>query len=60
MREAFKVMDAFLRNSISELRSLSDEILAKGAIEENRELVKLSVIAHSLAKILEKEYYRKD
>jgi len=55
-----KVMDAFLQGDISMLRNLSDEILAKGAIEENKELVKLAVIAHSLAKILEKKYYRRE
>ena len=60
MKEAFKVMDAFLRNDIPGLRNLSDGILAKGAIEENKDLVELSIVAHALSKILQKEYYKKD
>ena len=60
VREAFRVADAFLREDIGELRSLSDEILAKGAIEGSREMVELAVVAHALAKIIEKGYYRRE
>lgn len=60
MRYAPEILDAFKKNDSKLLRNLSDKILAEGFVEKNKGLIRLAVVAHSLSKISEKDYYRKD
>lgn len=54
MLETFKKSDSRL------LRTLSDKIMVDGFVQKNKDLIRLSIIAHSLSKIVEKEYYKRD
>ena len=60
MEHAAEVLDAFKKYDTNILRTLSDKILADGFIERNKQVIRLAIISHSLSKIAEKEYYRKD
>lgn len=51
------VKDAFEKHETSYLKKLSDHILADGAIENNKFLIRFAVITHALSSILEKSYY---
>ena len=53
------VFEFFENNEALRLRKISDHFLAEGALEENHTLIRLSVVAHALSKILEKSYYKK-
>ena len=54
------VIKALRKGDVKELRKISDRILAEGAVAHDKNLVRLSVAIHSLAKIAEKDYYRKN
>jgi len=60
VEHAAGVLAAFKKYDTNILRTLSDKILADGFIERNKQVIRLAIISHSLSKIAEKEYYRKD
>ncbi len=60
MKFALDALNFFKKTDTKLLRNLSDKILIDGFIEKNNELINLSIVVHSLSKICEKDYYKKD
>ena len=60
VKRALDILRAFKEGDIKKLRNISDELLADGAVGNDKNLIKMAVISHALSKILEKEYYRRD
>ena len=56
---ALDALTFFKKTDTKLLRNLSDKILIEGFIEKNNELIKLSIVVHSLSKICEKDYYKR-
>jgi len=52
-----EVKNAFEKHESIRLRKLSDHILAEGALDNKKSLIRFAVIAHALSNILEKTYY---
>ena len=52
------IIRAFNKSETMSLRKLSDHIMAEGAMQNNRNLIRLAVATHALSSILEKNYYR--
>ena len=57
---ALDALNFFRKMDTKLLRNLSDKILIEGFIGKDNELIKLSIVVHSLSKICEKDYYKKD
>lgn len=53
------IKQAFEKHETIYLKKLSDHILADGALENKKYLIRLAVITHALSNILEKSYYTK-
>ncbi len=60
MEYLLELVDAFKKSDPKALRSVSDKIMANGFVQKDRDLIRLAVVAHSLSKIAEKEYYKRD
>ncbi|MBR9681340.1 MAG: hypothetical protein GOV00_00915 [Candidatus Altiarchaeota archaeon] len=54
-----EIKAAFEKHESRHLRKLSDRILTDGALENKKELIRLSIVTHALSNILEKSYYKK-
>ena len=60
MKFALDALEFFRKTDTKLLRNLSDKILIEGFIGKNKDLINLSIVVHSLSKICEKDYYKKD
>ena len=55
-----EILDAFKRTDSRNLRSVSDKVMVNGFIQKNPDLIRLAVLTHSLSKVVEKEYYKRE
>lgn len=60
MKHVLEMLDIFKKSDSRLLRSLSNKIMVDGFVQKNKDLIRLSIVAHSLSRLVEKEYYKRD